>query len=111
MIIIEYDPDKGEAIQDGKADFIANNIANGDFPRSPGWKFDQERYPGLPLARYATENIFDAIRVLVKKGRIKPDAIQFKFKDQIITIDKDGRCPNWPEGFCDYSTHWLMQLF
>jgi hypothetical protein len=55
----------------------------------------------------STENVIFAARVLKKEEGID---IQFKFGDQILTPDKDGRLNEWPDGFCEFVDDWLIRL-
>jgi hypothetical protein len=58
----------------------------------------------------ANELIITAFRVKVLSGEIPHTQIVFKFEDQIIKINKDGRLAHWPKGFCDHNDNYLDQL-
>jgi len=98
MITLVYDPDSGLAVRDGDAKKIATSIA---------WAADHNK---TDECAYATENVFYAVRVLVKQNIIGSNRIRFKFKDVYITVDRNGRCDPWPPGFCDISERYLMKL-
>lgn len=96
MITVAYDQYHNVGIPDGTVMAVAQTICN-VFPR------DDRVTVGTGL-------VIDAIRVLVKKGLIDHDQIQFEYMGQILPIDKDGRVADWPEGFNDTVTTLLMQL-
>jgi len=52
---------------------------------------------GCPLnfeVKVASAIAVDAARVLILRGEIKHTEIQFKFKDQILSVNKYGRIDN-----------------
>lgn len=104
MLTIVYDPDKGLPIPDGLCDAEARSLA--ELARKSGY------LPYLEVLNVprSTENIFYALRVMVKRGDLAPAEIQFKFKDQFISIDGNGRCDPWPEGFCEFDQKQMEQL-
>ena len=59
---------------------------------------------------YSTENMIYAIRALVAKGEIDYTNVQFKFKDSILPVEKDGRLKYWPVGFSDFFDECLTDL-
>ena len=88
MIKMVYDSVTGLAIPDGIAMQRAKLIAISS-SQSDGQMF------------FSTENIFQAVRILVKRGLIKKEDIVFVFNDVEMRIDNDGRVENWQDGFCD----------
>ena len=51
-----------------------------------------------------------AFRILVKRGVIPHNNIVFKFKEQVIRLDRNGRIECYPHGFSDTLDNILMEL-
>lgn len=51
--------------------------------------------------KVSTSDVIHQIRLKVAQGGIRYDDIQFKYKDEILIVDKDGRMPHYPQGFAD----------
>jgi len=49
-------------------------------------------------------------RVLIKRGILDYKEVKFKFKEEFIYCDKNGRLSQWPEGFCDCYENYLIEL-
>ena len=58
----------------------------------------------------ATELLINAIRLLIKQGKIRYNEIAFKYKDILLLPDKYGMLDSWPRGFCDIPEDILEQL-
>lgn len=94
MLTIEFHSTKGTPVADGLAEETVLEM--------------YER--GFTSFVTSTENLVMATRALVAEGTIPHTEVQFRFKDQVISIDRDGRCLNWPVGFCDAAESWLFRL-
>ncbi len=97
-----YDPFNGTPVSDGKCERTAMSAIH------VGGTFV-----------FSNALFFDAFRVQVKRGLIKPEDVEVYFKDNtkmhkdsliLISLDKNGRCSNWPQGFCDSQEKFLMEL-
>lgn len=55
-------------------------------------------------------DLVDAFRLMVLREKIPADLIQFKYKDQFIRCDRNGRLEEWPKGFCDIGTKILTEM-
>lgn len=58
----------------------------------------------------STSNLIEAARVLVKRGVIPADQIQFQFNGNIIRHSAQGHLEEWPDGFCDWHQKFLEEL-
>jgi len=94
MITIEYG--NGQAVDDCLAEEFVRDLIKSEIVCAK----DVE-------ACVSTSNVITAARVLVKTEDIK---VQFKYKEEILIPNKDGRLEYWPDGFCDYEDKWLMEL-
>lgn len=110
MIRLVYDPLKGECMPDGECVtrallLIANHKDHNDSHVKAGKPF-------CVTQTFANELFFTAFRVQVKRGLIPCEQVEVVFGDhKHIAIDKDGRCRNWPTGFCDHMEVLLEALF
>ena len=87
MIIVEYDPDYGDAVRDGDVESEVEAILNGG-----------GRYA------FATENIFQALRLAVLRDMIDWRDIAFRFNGQDLLLNEYGNLVDkWPPGFLDQS--------
>lgn len=94
MLTIEYDAWNGIPVADGVIEMLVLDlIKNG-------------------TTHYITsnENFILATRALIADGKISHTEVQLLFKGQILALNKDGRCLEWPAGFCDFSESWLARL-
>lgn len=94
MLTIEYDDWNGTPVADGMCEELL---------------IDMHRR-GFTHYKTSSENLILAARALVCRGVLPHTEIQFLFKGQTIAPDKDGRCLEWPSGFCDKSQDWLIVL-
>lgn len=94
MFTIEYDAWNGTPVADGMAEMLVLDM----FER------------GFTHYKTGSENLILATRALIADGKLPHTEIQFLFKGQIIKPNKDGRCMEWPSGFCDCANDWLMRL-
>jgi hypothetical protein len=109
MITIEYNPD-GIAVPDHKAEEFVKDLIE-DLAETKSL-IDAELTDGGDTIvnteiAVSTENVIFAARVIKKETGVD---IQFKFKDEILVPNKDGRLAEWPDGFSDHFDHWLMRL-
>ena len=67
-----------------------------------------------------SEHIFNGIRIAIKQGMLTPDkfmAFNFSRNDvgishtEKVTVEKDGGCDNWPNGFFGQSDTDYQELF
>ena len=58
----------------------------------------------------SNETLIMATRVLIHEGEIPFDSVVFVFKEQELVVDRDGRLPVWPRGFCECSEDFLARL-
>jgi len=99
MLTVEYDSMNGIVCSDG----MVEHQTNAELQIFRSWKKDREiMTTNFLMVTY--------LRVLVSRGDIKPDEIRFKFGDDIITCDKNGRLSHWPKGFCDMWDNYLDEL-
>src|SRR5579864_3502993 len=98
-VILIYDPIKGESVPDGLCEFHAITLIKN------GGEF-----------RFSSGPFFDAFRLQVKKGLIKPEECEVWFQNDakhekvLIQMNAHGRCNTWPKGFCDYQEKFLSEL-
>lgn len=99
MITIEYSPE-GVAVADHKAEEFVKNLVD------KNWNMYETE--GLADAKVSTENVITIARVLKMRDDID---VQFKFKDEILVLNKDGRLVGaWPDGFCNFWDKCLTEL-
>lgn len=94
MLVIEYDGLTGTPVADGMCEEMILDM----YCR------------GFTHFKTGTENMILATRALICGGVLPHTEVQFKFRDQIIQPNRDGRCLEWPNGFCDKSEDWLLRL-
>jgi len=94
MITIEYNP-TGEAVPDGEAEQFVRDLVE-----------HANKHVSVEKS-VSTQNVITAARVLKKEEGI---AVQFKFEDEILVPDDDGRLSDWPDGFADFFDIILMRL-
>jgi len=95
MLIIEYDPESTVCVPDSKVLDMAKKYNN-----------CAKNYPETHLI-FGQGLVIDAFRVLVTLKEIDYKEIRFKFKDQIMMVDRNGRLNIWPRGFCDITDSFL----
>lgn len=107
MLTIIYDPINGTAVADGLAMDTAKLI----------WQGYKERHEAMTyleaityLPDTSSEVLINAFRVLVKRGHIPYEELIFKYKDQILLINKYGKLDHWPKCFCDYTEEMMSEL-
>lgn len=100
-LTVEYDPDNGLSFPDNKSKKYVKKVIK-DFI--------------IPLNKLSinivigTDLLIDLFRCEVMEGKIKHTEIEFLFKEEIIKINRDGTCNNWPKGFGDTSIETLERL-
>lgn len=52
----------------------------------------------------------DYFRLAVASDRIKPEDIEFRFRNKVIKVYPGGRLDPWPRGFCDYEDNVVEKL-
>lgn len=108
MLYLEYDATRGKAYKDGECDDVVEEWAKDLEDGGYTWNA-QGGSPDDPLM-FSTANVFTALRVAVKRGRISADEISVEFEGKFLELDSDGRMIDWPNGFCDHNHNWLLQL-
>ena len=88
MITVEY-CQEGEAVSDFDVFSFVQDIIQ-DLKQD----IDKE-------IKVSTSDVIHKIRSEIAQNNIHYDAIQFKYKDEIITVDANGRMPYEPRGFAD----------
>ena len=98
-IKLTYDAEKGIAIPDGAFEVFVDNLAKN----------------GGELV-FSTGAWFDLFRLYVKNGLINYQDVEvLYFKKETstwwqISINQNGTCDFWPNGFCDKTEKILAQL-
>lgn len=100
MITVEYDPMNGLPVRDGDVALKVADIIH-------TWVLSDRRDREF---RFSTENVFLAIEVAVKEGRISHEEIQFAYNGKPIQITADGHTKNWSADFMTFSQNLLMRL-
>ncbi len=54
--------------------------------------------------------ILDAVRVMVKEGKIDHRDVGVVVDGKLINVTKGGLLEEWPAGFCDLTTNQLAKL-
>lgn len=54
--------------------------------------------------------LINAFRILIKKGQLRPDQVQFIVEDEVLPVDENGRFHRWPMGFADIINRQLLEL-
>ena len=86
-LIVEYDPDNGQAFTDNKAkEYVDHAIKNRSI---------------TPYIVIGNELFITLFRCAIVEKKIKHIEIEFLFKGKIIEINKWGNCKEWPKGFYD----------
>jgi hypothetical protein len=93
MITVTYDPLHSVSVPDGLSMAVAESIVKDGNDVTIG-----------------TGLVIDAIRVLVKTGKISHSIIHFKYKDTYIAIDKYAKLSSHPIGFNDTMDGYMDQL-
>ena len=94
-----YDAVNGHPIADGKMDEVVTQLikSGGEFV-------------------FSNSLFFDVFRLHLKQGEISPENVEVLYFNKnsnqwySIIIHKDGRCDNWPQGFCDKGDDTLSAL-
>ena len=47
---------------------------------------------------------------LLKEGFLKPEEIQFRYKNKVLVHNKLGQIKHYPEGFCDCANGYLIRI-
>jgi hypothetical protein len=99
MLTIEYNPNTDQnLIPDGKIlNFVEGEINT--FQQLYSETLDRSIIIGNQL-------VIDAFRLAIKQDRIKNTDVVFKYNNELMYPDNDGKLPLWPEGFCD--THSII---
>lgn len=58
----------------------------------------------------SSEMLVLAIRVLVRRGEIPWNMVEFHFENHVLNIDANGKIWKWPTGFCDTFDNLLTEL-
>lgn len=96
MITVIYDPDNIQsAVSDNQAELFAKDIIE----------------KNLEAVIVSNSLVIMYLRLLVRNKKISNDLIQFKYKDEILTLNKKGQVGKWPIGFCDHELNILRELW
>lgn len=98
MIILEYHPD-GICVPDVKAMETAQSFVQRANDSN-----------AIHEVKFSQTMIFDAFRVLIKRGVVNASDVGFKFQDKMMYPNSDGQLNAWPRGFCDLTEDYLMEL-
>lgn len=98
MIKMTYDAVNGQPFADGRCDatvagWIAQHVAGEDVE-----------------VVFASENILHAVRVAIRRGQLGCTDVALFFEDVQPVIYPSGGIAPWPEGFCDHTERWLLEL-
>lgn len=71
--------------------------------------------PGVPITEFdiANEIVIDAVRVLIKRGKISHQNVLFFYKtseSEPIRVDRNGTLSHYPDGFLDMRNKFLSEL-
>ena len=58
----------------------------------------------------STSNIIEALRVLIKRGKISNDDIVFEFEGELIKSNARGKMSHYPKGFIDWYDYFLDEI-
>ena len=86
-LIVEYDPEYGEAFSDNLAKVHVNDSITNRHVTSH--------------ILVGTDFLITLFRCAVVKGKIKHTDLEFLFEGTTIRVDKHGMCSEWPDGFGD----------
>ena len=65
---------------------------------------------GWEIVIVSTDNIINALRILVCRGKLSHTEVVFKYKDETIIMNEKGELSHYPEGFCDCQKTFLREL-
>jgi hypothetical protein len=75
---------------------------------------EAEKSGGDVLFFTSSENMVTAARVLKCEGKLPDLRIEWQHSADEepwdLEVNKDGRLPTWPKGFCDHIDDWLSRL-
>lgn len=98
MLVLEYHPD-GVCVADVKTMEIAESfVQRANDPNA------------IHEVRFSQAMIFDAFRVLIKRGVVNASDVGFKFQDKMMYPNSYGQLNDWPRGFCDHTEDYLLEL-
>jgi len=97
-VIIHYDPLNGLTFPDSRNEHLVDEIVN---------KYQQGQDVEVV---FGNEIPIYYVRLAVKKGNLNWEDVTFHYGDIVLPVNKDGRLPRWPKGFCDYIETVLSQL-
>ena len=86
-LIVEYDPEHGEALPDNRSKVYVNDAIT-----------NRHVAPHIVVG---TDLLIILFRCAVVKGKINHTELEFLFEGTTIKVDKHGMCSEWPKGFCD----------
>ena len=98
MLIITYDSINGKVVSDGFIKSWADDVV--------------EAYKKVISMNITVGSsvMIDATRILIMKGKLDYKEVIYRFKGLDLKVDKNGRLPVWPEGFCDIYDNILEEL-
>jgi hypothetical protein len=98
MLTITYDSINGKVISDGLIKDWADTVVRA-----------YKEVVNMNIA-VGSSVMIDATRVLVIKGKLDYKETVYRFKGLDLKVNKHGRLPVWPEGFCDVYDNILEEL-
>ena len=99
MLIIEYCEDGGLFLPDSKVEEYINDFLKNKYK-------ENENY----ILKVSNSIIITGFRVHIKRMTLNYKNVVFKYKDNLMYPDKDGRF-EWVPGFCDVDENYLIELF
>lgn len=101
-LVVVWDPIKGLAVPDGKAEVLAESWIDGSIHQRELMPGEDPRPPGPKVVSIGQETVINAFRLAVAHGKLKGQEIAFKVGEQILQINDDGSpATAWPPGFCN----------
>lgn len=108
MLVIKYDPINGKVVSDGLIKDWADNILK-KYTKLKSIKIVKEKTVIMNIT-VGLSVMIDATRVLIMKGKLNYKEVFYQFRGLNLRVDKNGRLPVWPEGFCDVYDDILEEL-
>lgn len=98
MLTITYDPTNGKVVSDGLIKDWADKVVE-----------DYKKLIDMNIT-VGSGVMIDATRVLIMKGKLNYKEMVYRFRGLDLGVDKNGRLPVWPEGFCSVYDDILEEL-
>lgn len=115
MLIIDYCPHRSE--DDESVVFLPDDEVKGYVEETINTFLHFNKKPATEVhyhVRIGNELIMTQFRVsirqAIRENKMTSNDVEFRFDNEVLKLDKDGRIGVWPTGFCDYSERLYMQL-